>query len=177
MHPAEILDPKIISHVLISPRTRAQKTYELLFAGLSQEKHPQNVVTDERVREWTYGAYEGALAKDVNAERAKNGQPKWDIVSASDSRLWMQSDGHPQQWQEGCPDGESAQEMEARADEVVNYVKSIHKEWMRRPNGQEADQGGDVLILSHGHFSRVRLAARTDDDILISLSRSLLHAG
>lgn len=83
LHFIEILDPKVISHVLISPRTRAQKTYELLFAGLSKENHPQNVVTDERVREWTYGAYEGALAKDVNAERAKNGQPKWDIVSAT----------------------------------------------------------------------------------------------
>lgn len=63
---------------------------------------------------------------------------------------------YSRQWQEGCLQGESAQEMEVRADEVVNYVKSIHKEWMSRADAQSDDQGGDVLILSHGHFSRVR---------------------
>lgn len=32
------------------------------------------------MREWTYGAYEGALAADVNRERAAKGEPEWDIV-------------------------------------------------------------------------------------------------
>lgn len=77
---AEILDPRTLSHVLVSPRTRAQHTYDLLFAGVPESQRPSNKVTDERVREWTYGDFEGALAKDVNAERASRGEKKWDIV-------------------------------------------------------------------------------------------------
>ena len=77
---AEILDPRPLSHVLVSPRTRAQHTYELLFSGVPESQRPSNKVIDERVREWTYGDFEGALAKDVNAERALRGEKKWDIV-------------------------------------------------------------------------------------------------
>ena len=80
---AEILDPKTLSHVLVSPRTRAQHTYDLLFAGLPESERPANKVIDERVREWTYGNFEGVLAKDVNAERAARGEKKWDIVSVA----------------------------------------------------------------------------------------------
>lgn len=81
MRSSEILDPSKLSHVLVSPRSRAQKTYELLFANVPADQQPKNKVTDERVREWTYGDQEGALAKDVNAERAARGESKWDIVS------------------------------------------------------------------------------------------------
>ena len=83
--PLDILDPAQLSHVLVSPRSRAQKTYELLFGDVPADQQPKNKVTDERVREWTYGDFEGALAKDVNAERAAKGEKKWDIVSPSTS--------------------------------------------------------------------------------------------
>ena len=59
------------------------------------------------------------------------------------------------QWKEGCSGGESPEDMSARVDEVVEYVRNIHRQWMNRPHAQEGDEGGDVLIISHGHFSRV----------------------
>ncbi|KAL7010018.1 hypothetical protein EMMF5_000037 [Cystobasidiomycetes sp. EMM_F5] len=133
--PGKLLDPAHIAHTLVSPRTRAQKTFQLLFP--SSQTRPQNVTTDERVREWTYGAYEGALVKDVNSERKAKGEKAWNI------------------WEEGCPQGESVEQMTERVDEAVEHIRKLHREWIEGPHESEQDIGGDVLIISHGHFSRI----------------------
>lgn len=57
-----------------------------------------------------------------------------------------------------CKGGESVEEMTARVDEVVKSVKKIHTAWANDPDRKEDDKGGDVLIVSHGHFSRCLLA-------------------
>lgn len=54
----KILDPAHIQHVFVSPRQRAQKTYDLLFQDV--DKKPSCSV-EEDVREWDYGVCEGAL--------------------------------------------------------------------------------------------------------------------
>lgn len=78
----EILDPDLLSKILVSPRTRAQKTCELLFAPeAGNPKIAQVKSTYEGVREWTYGDFEGALVSNVNKERRAAGRPDWDIVS------------------------------------------------------------------------------------------------
>jgi broad specificity phosphatase PhoE len=63
--------------------------------------------TDNDVREWDYGAYEGALSKDIKKTR-----PEWSI------------------WDDGCPNGdepgESPQEMSDRVDRVIAKVRQIH---------------------------------------------------
>jgi broad specificity phosphatase PhoE len=59
--------------------------------------------TDDEVREWDYGKYEGALSKDIKKER-----PNWSI------------------WDDGCPDGESPKEMSDRVDRVIAKVRKIH---------------------------------------------------
>jgi sedoheptulose-bisphosphatase len=48
--------------------------------------------------------------------------------------------------------------MTARVDQVVNSIKELHSAWANDPSRQENDKGGDVLIVSHGHFSRCLLA-------------------
>lgn len=53
----KILDPAHIQHVFVSPRQRAQKTYDLLFQDV--DKKPSCSV-EEDVREWEYGVCEGA---------------------------------------------------------------------------------------------------------------------
>lgn len=78
----EILDPDLLSKILVSPRTRAQKTCELLFAPeAGNPKIAEIKSTYEGVREWTYGDFEGALVANVNKERRAAGKPDWDIVS------------------------------------------------------------------------------------------------
>jgi broad specificity phosphatase PhoE len=75
----------------------------------------------EALREWDYGAYEGRKTVDIRKERAG-----WTL------------------WTDGVPDGESAAEVGARADEVIAELRSLD---------------GDALVFAHGHMLRV-LAAR-----------------
>jgi broad specificity phosphatase PhoE len=54
----QILDPAHIQHAFVSPRSRARKTFELLFES-APNGEPKNSV-EEGVREWDYGVCEGA---------------------------------------------------------------------------------------------------------------------
>jgi probable phosphoglycerate mutase len=76
---------------------------------------------DRDLVEWNYGEYEGRRTADIQRER-----PGWQL------------------FRDGCPGGESADQVGARADRVVERVRAID---------------GDVLLFSSGHFLRV-LAAR-----------------
>lgn len=62
MNSSELLDPKSICHVLVSPRKRAAKTFELLFKDLPEL--PPHEFTEE-VREWDYGDYEGLQPAEI----------------------------------------------------------------------------------------------------------------
>src|SRR5262245_2611694 len=73
------------------------------------------------LREWDYGDYEGRTSADIHAHR-----PGWQL------------------FRDGCPGGESPQEVGARADQVIRRIRAA---------------GGDVLLFSSGHFMRV-FAAR-----------------
>jgi broad specificity phosphatase PhoE len=100
--------------VLVSPMQRAQETCTL--AGLGQ-----SAVTDPDLREWNYGRYEGLTPPQVQ-EMA----PGWLI------------------FRDGCPDGESPEQVGARVDRVIARAKA---------------SAGDVALFGHGHVLRV-LAAR-----------------
>jgi len=108
------LSNKKFVSVLSSPLKRSLKTCEI--AGY------KNVceVRDE-LREWNYGDYEGIKTSEI-----KNKMASWNL------------------FEHGCPNGETIQEVEKRADEIISEIKS---------------KNGDVLIFSHGHFLRI-LAAR-----------------
>lgn len=100
--------------VLSSPLKRAARTCEL--AGFAAAAR-----MDSDLCEWDYGAYEGRRTAEIRAER-----PDWAL------------------FRDGCPHGESAADVGARADRILARARAAE---------------GNVLLFSSGHFLRV-LAAR-----------------
>ncbi|KAK4685900.1 sedoheptulose-bisphosphatase, partial [Tremellales sp. Uapishka_1] len=129
-----LINPEHLRHVIVSPRQRAQRTADLLFSGV-ECGHVQ-FKTEPLVSEWDYGKYEGMLTKDIKKEK-----PDWSI------------------WEDGCPPGdtpgETVQQMSDRVDSVIAKVRAIHSATEDEAHG---DDWADVMIFSHGHFSRVFIA-------------------
>ena len=100
--------------VLTSPSQRAIRTCELAGFGAAAAIEPD-------LAEWDYGRYEGRRTADILTEN-----PNWQL------------------FRDGCPGGETPNEIGTRADRVVARLRAA---------------GGDVLIFSSGHILRV-LAAR-----------------
>jgi probable phosphoglycerate mutase len=74
---------------------------------------------DEDLVEWDYGAYEGLTTPEIRTSR-----PAWSL------------------WTDGCPAGESPEEVGARIDRVLDRVRPLLVD-------------GDVALVSHGHALRV----------------------
>jgi broad specificity phosphatase PhoE len=110
----ERLKPLHFTRVLVSPRQRALRTCDLAGLGTGAE-------TDPDLAEWDYGDYEGLLSADILRAR-----PGWNL------------------FRDGCPNGESPDQVASRADRLLARVRSME---------------GRVALFSHGHFSRV-LAVR-----------------
>lgn len=105
--PDRLIVPRNLAHVYVSPRTRAQRTVELLNLGCAEPlpwsgKHPEDhdevgarsgarIEVTEDVREWDYGDYEGITSATIREERQRKGEAEWDI------------------WRDGCPGGEYVQ--------------------------------------------------------------------
>ncbi len=110
----ERLEELAFAEVITSPLQRAVRTCELAGFGCAAELEPD-------LLEWNYGTYEGRTSADIRAERSD-----WQL------------------FRDGCPGGESPDQVGARVDRVARRVRAI---------------GGDVLLFSSGHFLRV-FAAR-----------------
>lgn len=102
------------SAVLTSPLRRAHET--CMLAGLGEHAR----VTED-LCEWDYGDYEGLTTEEIRRTR-----PRWTVFA------------------DGCPGGESVDEVAARADRVIATARLTD---------------GDTIAFSHGHLLRV-LAAR-----------------
>ena len=102
------------ARVFTSPLQRASKTCELAGFGAVAQVDPD-------LLEWDYGRFEGKLTRDIVKER-----PGWEL------------------YRDGCPDGESPEDVAARADRFIARVRGIE---------------GDVLAFSSGHIIRM-IAAR-----------------
>jgi broad specificity phosphatase PhoE len=100
--------------VFTSPLQRAARTCEL--AGFATQAE-----VDRGLLEWDYGQYEGRRTVDIHKERSD-----WQL------------------FRDGCPGGESPEQVGSRADRMIERVRAID---------------GDVLLFSSGHFLRV-FAAR-----------------
>jgi broad specificity phosphatase PhoE len=111
---APVLATERFALVLTSPLERARKTCELAGLGAHAE-------IDRDLMEWNYGEYEGLTPKQIDAQA-----PGWMIFT------------------DGCPGGESPDQVSARADRLVARVRSVK---------------GDVALFAHGHIFRV-FAAR-----------------
>lgn len=102
------------ARVYTSPLQRAHRTCVLAGFGDRAEILPEAI-------EWNYGRYEGVRTRDIHRER-----PGWDL------------------FRDGCPEGETAAMVGARADRVIERIRAVE---------------GDVLLFSSSHFLRV-FAAR-----------------
>jgi len=104
-----VLSQLTFALVLTSPLRRARETCELTGLG-------QGADVDNDLREWNYGDYEGLTPQQILAQR-----PSWMIFT------------------DGCPNGESPNEVQARIDRVIKKVRAVE---------------GDVALFAHGHFLR-----------------------
>lgn len=94
-------------------------------AGLGEPE----VVDD--LAEWDYGVYEGLTTPEIRTE-----VPGWTV------------------WTHPSPEGETAEQVGARADRVVATLRRL-----------TTDGQGDVAVFSHGHFLRVLGARWVDLDV------------
>jgi broad specificity phosphatase PhoE len=109
-----VLSGESFALVLTSPLQRARETCELAGLGARAMVEPELV-------EWKYGDYEGLTTPQIRATR-----PGWSL------------------FRDGCPGGETPEEVAARADRVLAKVRAAE---------------GNVALFAHGHIFRV-LAAR-----------------
>jgi len=103
------LRPRSFALVLTSPLSRARRTCELAGFG------PQAQSCDELL-EWNYGDYEGLTSSEIRRDR-----PNWLL------------------FRDGCPDGETPEQVTARLTMLVSRLRAIE---------------GDVLLFAHGHILR-----------------------
>jgi probable phosphoglycerate mutase len=108
-----ILAKVSFSLVLTSPLSRARETSEL--AGLGSL-----AIAERDLMEWNYGEYEGLTGKQIRERK-----PGWLI------------------FRDGCPGGETPDQVGARADRVIARVRAA---------------SGDVALFAHGHIFRVLVA-------------------
>ncbi|RWB57231.1 histidine phosphatase family protein [Mesorhizobium sp.] len=111
---ADRLQGLIFQAVWSSPSQRAFDTCRLAGFG-------ERAVKKANLQEWDYGAYEGMTTKEILGRR-----PGWQL------------------FRDGCPGGETAKDVGARADAIIGEARAV---------------AGNVLIFSSAHFLRV-LAAR-----------------
>lgn len=98
------------ANVFRSPLQRATRTCELAGFGTVAE-------ADSNLVEWNYGDYEGLRSAEIHQKR-----PDWQL------------------FRDGCPGGESPEQVAARADSVLGRVRASN---------------GNVLVFSSGHFLRM----------------------
>jgi probable phosphoglycerate mutase len=110
---ATILAKVTFARVFTSPLRRARETCEL--AGLANQAE-----IDRDLVEWNYGDYEGLTPKEIDAKA-----PGWML------------------FRDGCPGGESAEDVGRRVDSVIKRVRAV---------------GRHVALFAHGHVFRVFVA-------------------
>lgn len=85
------------------------------------EKEEEEIRTDakvqitEDIREWDYGDYEGLTSAQIRAQRKEQGLGGWDI------------------WRDGCPGGESPQDVMRRLD---GLIEDLRGRWHKREGGR-----------------------------------------
>jgi len=108
-----VLAEQTFQLVLTSPLRRARETCELAGLGAHAAVEPD-------LHEWNYGDFEGLTTKQIHHK-----QPGWML------------------FRDGCPGGETPEQIGARVDRVVARVRGT---------------AGDVVLFAHGHVFRVLVA-------------------
>lgn len=112
----ELLAPLRLESPLVVSSPRGRAVDTARLAGLHVDE------VDGRLAEWDYGDYEGVTTPEI-----RRSVPGWTV------------------WTDPCPHGETAGQVAARADAVLEAVTgTLHRR--------------DVVLVGHGHFSRVLMA-------------------
>jgi broad specificity phosphatase PhoE len=131
----ERLRKLVAARVFTSPLQRAQHTCDLIALCVPAQVDPDLV-------EWNYGDYEGLRTAEIHVDR-----PGWNI------------------FRDGCPGGESPEDVMARAHRVIRRLRS---------------DTGNVIVFSSGHFLRVLASGWIGLDVraggLLILSTASLSA-
>jgi len=168
-----LIVPSNLAHIYVSPRTRAQRTLELLNLGCKErfpwhDANSSNQADDapdfrthatiqvtEAVREWDYGDYEGRVTREIKQDRKARGLgDDWDI------------------WRDGCEGGESPEDVTKRLDELIRELRDKYHRGRFGKDGKP----NDVLIVAHGHVLR-SFAARWVGKRLEENPSLILEAG
>lgn len=104
-----VLEKGHFTRVLTSPRQRARVTCDIAGYGAV-------ATIDDDLVEWDYGSYEGLTSQEIHVER-----PAWSL------------------WTDGCPGGESPDQIAGRLDRLLARVAKVE---------------GDVALFAHGHVLR-----------------------
>jgi broad specificity phosphatase PhoE len=131
----ERLRKLMATRVFTSPLQRARNTCDLAALCAPLQVDPDLV-------EWNYGDYEGRRTSEIHVDR-----PDWNV------------------FRDGCPGGESPEDVMARAHRVIQRLRS---------------DTGNVIVFSSGHFLRVLASGWIGLDIrasgLLILSTASLSA-
>jgi broad specificity phosphatase PhoE len=115
---AKLLEPVLAREtfalVLTSPLRRARETCRLTGLGAVAQ-------IDRALMEWNYGEFEGLTSREIREK-----SPEWSLFN------------------DGCPSGETPEQVGDRADRIIARVRS---------------EQGNVALFAHGHLLRV-LGAR-----------------
>jgi len=88
-----------------------------------------------RIAEWDYGDYEGITSAQIRELRKSQGLGTWDI------------------WRDGCPGGESPEDIIARVDDLIAEIREkYHAPVIGKPKTPGVT--GDVMVVGHGHILR-----------------------
>jgi broad specificity phosphatase PhoE len=109
----EWLAGRSFERALTSPLSRAADTCELADPDGPVERR-------EELLEWDYGEYDGRTTQEIRESR-----PDWFL------------------WRDGCPGGETAADVGARVDRVLEELRDLQ---------------GDAALFAHGHVLRVLTA-------------------
>jgi broad specificity phosphatase PhoE len=124
--------------VIASPLVRAQQTAHIVAAGL---RGPIELETDARLAEMDYGAWEGLTYAQID-ERDAARRREWEVDPAMIR----------------CPDGESANDVAARARSFLVDLLVAHSE-AHDPADPDAPP---VLAVAHSSFNRILVCVALD---------------
>ncbi|RDL37885.1 uncharacterized protein BP5553_05318 [Venustampulla echinocandica] len=130
--PRKLIDPSRVAHLFVSPRSRAKRTYDLLFEDYQEALEGKSETTED-IREWDYGLYEGLLTAQIREGRkgrALDKERPWNI------------------WVDGCEEGESPAEVTERLDRIIAKIREVQGPHMY------GEKGVDVVLIAHGHILR-----------------------
>ncbi|KAI9925147.1 hypothetical protein ASPWEDRAFT_45931 [Aspergillus wentii DTO 134E9] len=160
----KLIDPRTISRIYVSAKQRTRRTVEILGLGVHNHQHFYDRATQSTqttaiaptkgqvaeatiqvtpwLQEWDYGEYEGMTISDVHRVRNQQGLDK--------DRQWSI-------WEDGCPGGESPQQVSDRLDNLIHEIRSVIESTAASwPGGQvvahAAEEPRDVVCIGHGHI-------------------------